>query len=425
MSAETAADGVWAALRHRLDYASFVPAPILGIERADLRRRDGAPYTILKNPRGASGAGTYLQLATEDVELFELMDGRRTIQQILVEYLQRRSHFALDRLARLTAALAANGFFGEERPLVYEKLRRRRTLRDPLVRASLLLRRLIVWNIASWSNADGAVDVAYRYGGRLAFTRAGATALILFTIVGLAVWARELTSPRHELFSLNGSYVLGILSLIVLQVLSVSVHEAGHALAVRHYGRRVRKLGLAIYYLFPCLYVDSTDMALASRRQRMVVSLAGPIGGMAVGAACALYAASAPETIAGSIAFKAATLFVFQFVFNLLPILDLDGYHVLVDALDAPLLRQRALGFVRGSAMRKVRRRERWSASEAGLALYGVSAIVASLATLALGLLIWQQRVGVAASELLAAGLAGAAILALIVLIFLGPLVVA
>ena len=100
----------------------------------------------------------------------------------------------------------------------------------------------------------------------------GDAPFLAFSLFGLGVWLREFTSPRHQLFTVEGSFLLGLLALILLQVLAITVHEAGHALAIRHYGRRVRQLGVALYYLFPCVYVDSTDMTLASRRQRVVVS---------------------------------------------------------------------------------------------------------------------------------------------------------
>jgi len=416
---------IWQILRDRLDYASFVPAPVPDVERADLRRRDGSPYTVLKNPRGDSGAGRYLRLDPADLQLFEIMDGRRSIQEILTTQLERNGVFALDRLARLTAELRANGFFGEEPPPLYEKLFVRRAMRDPIARVSVFLRRLVVWDIARWSNADGLVDRVYRIGGRLAFTRTGALALLAFGLYGLWVWFGEVRSPQHQLATIDNSYVLGILALILLQVLSISVHEAGHALAIRHYGRHVRRFGLAMYYLFPCFYVDSTDMALGSRGQRIVVSLAGPFAGLTVAAACALVAEGQPETLVGGLAFKAASLFVFQFIFNLLPILELDGYHVLVDALDAPFLRQRALGFVRGAAFRKLRARAKWSRAEVGLAIFGFTAIGTSLATLVLSILLWRSRIAVASRELLAVGPVGVLGLALLVVVFVGPLAVA
>ena len=416
---------IWQILSERLDYASFVPAPIPEIERADLRRRDGSPYTVLKNPRGDRGAGRYLRLDPADVQLYELMDGKRSIQDILMTNLERNGGFALDRLARLTAALRANGFFGEEPPLLYQKLFTRRALRDPVARASVFLRRLVVWDIARWSNADGLVDQVYRLGGWLAFTRVGAAALLGFGLYGLWVWFGEVGSPRHQLATIDGSYVLGILALILLQVASISVHEAGHALAIRHFRRHVRRFGVAMYYLFPCFYVDSTDMALGSRGQRIVVALAGPFAGLTVASACALVASGQPDTLAGGLAFKAASLFVFQFIFNLLPILELDGYHVLVDALDAPFLRQRALGFVRGAAFRKLRARAKWTGEEIGLAVFGVTAIVTSLATLVLSILLWRSRIAIASRELLAVGPVGLIGLALLVLVFVGPLAVA
>ena len=416
---------IWQTLRERLDYATFVPAPLADIERADLRRRDGSPYTVIKNPRGDHGAGRYLRLDPADLQLYELMDGRRSIQDILMAQLERNGVFALDRLARLTAELRVNGFFGEEPPPLYEKLFARRAMRDPLARASIFLRRLVVWDIARWSNADGLVDRVYRLGGRLAFTPIGASVLLAFGLYGLWVWFEEVRSPRHQLATIDGSYVLGILALVLLQVASISVHEAGHALAIRHFGRRVRRFGIAMYYLFPCFYVDSTDMALGSRAQRIIVSLAGPFAGLTVASACALVAAGQPSTLVGSLAFKAASLFVFQFIFNLLPILELDGYHVLVDALDAPFLRQRALGFVRGAAFRKLRVRAKWSREEIGLAAFGFTAIGTSLATLVLSIQLWRSRIGVASRELLALGPAGLIGLALLILVFVGPLAVA
>ena len=416
---------LWETLRTRLDYASFVPTPRPDVVRAELRRRDGSPYTMLKNPAGDGGAGSYVRLDPADVALFELMDGRRSVQEILVAHLVGSGVFALERLSRLTAALRANGFFGEAPPPLYEKLRARRARRDPIMRASLLLHHLVLWDIAHWSNAHGFVDRLYRAGGRLAFTRAGATILLAFSAGGLALWIGELLASRHQLVTIDGSYVLGILVLVLLQVLSISVHEAGHALAIRHFGRHIRRCGVAMYYLFPCFYVDSTDMSLGSRRERVIVSLAGPFAGLIVAAGCAVVAATDPGGLAGGIAFKATSLLVFQFVLNLLPILELDGYHVLVDALDAPFLRQRALGFVRGPALRKLRRRQRWSREEVGLALFGGSAILISLLTLVFSIFLWRARVAIAAHELLAVGPAGLLALGVLVLVFVGPLAVA
>src|SRR3989442_8809154 len=200
---------VWDVLRGRLDYASFVPTPLPGIERADLIRRAGGRYTVLKNPHGDSGAGRYLRLEPTDIALFELMDGRRSVQEILVDHLERSGTFALERLARLTSALRVNGFFGEEPPPIYEKLGAIRARRDPLTRASLWLRRLILWDIARWTNADGAVDRVYRLGGSLALPPRGAAGFLPFWLHRPFLWFAKKPSPVHQPVPLNRSEVLG------------------------------------------------------------------------------------------------------------------------------------------------------------------------------------------------------------------------
>jgi CRP-like cAMP-binding protein len=179
-----------------------------------------------------------------------------------------------------------------------------------------------------------------------------------------------------------------------------------------------------IYYLFPCAYVDATDMEMATRGQRIVVALSGPIGGATVGAICA-FVAALDGGIVGAVAFQGASLFTFQMAMNLVPILELDGYHVLVDLLDAPLLRQRSMAFARTAIVRKLRRRERWSRVEIGLGLFGAIAIVSSLLILVFSVTLWQSRVSTAAKELFAQGPAGALVLVLLILVFVGPLLVA
>ena len=183
-------DGIWETLRARLEYATFVPRLVPDIERAELRRRDGTRYFVIKNPHGDDGAGRYLRLEPEDVALLDLMDGARSVQDILIESLQRSGAFALERLARLTSALASNGFFGEETPRAYQRLAAERALRDPLTRIAALFRRLIVWDIARWNNADATVGALYRIGGRLAFTPIGAVVIGIVCIAGIVAWLR-------------------------------------------------------------------------------------------------------------------------------------------------------------------------------------------------------------------------------------------
>lgn len=351
------------------------------------------------------------------------MDGQQSVNQILVAHLLDTGVFALERLGRLTALLAANGFFGEERPHVFMRLQRRRAFRKPLTRMRNWLRRMVIWPIASWPNADPAAELLYRLGGRLFFTRIGVVAVTVLLAAGFVLFWQETSAGRHELFRLANSYTWGFIALIVLQVLGVTAHELGHALAIRHFGRKVRRLGFVFYYMMPCAYVDATDMVMAPRRQKIVVSAAGSVGGLAFAALASIVAALSPSgSLEGSLALKAATLLVFNNVLQLLPILELDGYLILVDVLDAPLLRQRAMTFVRTKLFRRLSRRAKLTPEDIGLASYGFIAIGSSLAALLFGVWIWRTRLFVLVRELWETGLVGQLTVLGITIVFVGPL---
>jgi cAMP-dependent protein kinase regulator len=83
------------------------------------------------------------------------------------------------------------------------------------------------------------------------------------------------------------------------------------------------------------------------------------------------------------------------------------------------------MAFARTAIVRKLRRRERWSRGEIGLGLFGAIAIATSLLVLVFSLTLWQSRVVTAAKELFTQGAAGVLGLSLLVLVFVGPLLVA
>ena len=226
-----------------------------------------------------------------------------------------------------------------------------------------------MWDIARWNNADRTVDVVYRWGGRLAFTRLGGAAVLLFSVAGLVTWVREVDvgpalardgrgqlRPRaRRADRAAGPLDLGARSGTRARDPPLRsprpAPRPGDLLPVPLHVRRLDR---------------HDDGAAASADHRLA---RGPDRRrMSVGAA-ARSSRPSMAALAGSLAFKAASLFAFQLVVNLLPILELDGYHVLVDLLDAPFLRQRSMAFARNKVVRKLRRRERWTPSEIGLGL--------------------------------------------------------
>ncbi|MEQ9640779.1 MAG: hypothetical protein RIM84_12210 [Alphaproteobacteria bacterium] len=126
------------------------------------------------------------------------------------------------------------------------------------------------------------------------------------------------------------------------------LHEAGHGLAARHWGCRVREFGIVFLVFVPLPYVDaSASHKLHSKYQRMVVGAAGIIVEVGL-AAMALWAwLYLDPGLARDIAFDIMVIGgLSTVVFNGNPLLRFDGYYVLSDFLESPNLGQRSVQYL-------------------------------------------------------------------------------
>lgn len=169
-----------------------------------------------------------------------------------------------------------------------------------------------------------------------------AVTIILFSWVFIATHATEFSQRMQSL-----DLVLGwkITAMIWLTLGATKIlHELGHAFACRHFGGECHEIGLAFLIFSPCLYCDVSDSwTLRHKWQRIAIAAAG------------VYV----ELLLASIAFffwwntrpgdlNKICILVFMvsnistLLFNLNPLLRLDGYYILSDWLEVPNLRQKS-----------------------------------------------------------------------------------
>lgn len=123
---------------------------------------------------------------------------------------------------------------------------------------------------------------------------------------------------------------------IVLFMLSMFLHELGHASACLRYGAEPSQIGFTIYMIWPAFYCDVSSAWQLKRWQRVVVDLGGVYFQLIVAGCYAVaYVITDWEPL------RIAVLFIIgSFLFSLNPIFKFDGYWMVADALGVTNLDQ-------------------------------------------------------------------------------------
>lgn len=120
-----------------------------------------------------------------------------------------------------------------------------------------------------------------------------------------------------------------------LLIVSLMVHELGHASACKRYGASPAEIGAGFYFVLPAFYSNVTDAWRLRRWQRIVVDIAGVYFQLAIGAVFVLV-----FEVTGRTEFRTASLLVVvNCLFTLNPILRFDGYWLMSDILGITNLR--------------------------------------------------------------------------------------
>jgi multidrug resistance efflux pump len=145
-------------------------------------------------------------------------------------------------------------------------------------------------------------------------------------------------------------YQLRSLVLIWFTLLGVTVvHEFAHGLTCKHFGGQVREMGFMLIYLQPAMYCNVSDAWLfPERSKRLWVTFAGAFVEITIWAlAILLWWTSDPYSTVHLLALLVMATSGVKTLFNLNPLIKLDGYYLLSDWLEIPNLRARAFAYLR------------------------------------------------------------------------------
>ena len=204
-------------------------------------------------------------------------------------------------------------------------------------------------------------------------------------MAGAAAFATLVTGGAVRPFRVADDLGLGALAFIAGRLVVVVAHELAHALTLASFGRRPRRLGFKLLGIVPYAFVDTSEAWFEGRSRRIAVAAAGPIADTCLAGLFALVAVCAAASRPMSrTSWPSAP--ILGTLLNLNPLLDRDGYQILVDVVREPGLRRRARDRIAGRLAAAERSRS--------VALYALAMLAAAVVTAAAGTLTATQIAG-------------------------------
>ncbi len=180
---------------------------------------------------------------------------------------------------------------------------------------------------------------------RLSFVYTRAFAFLSVAIILLAAGVTIVNwEELHQ--SLARLYRVETIPLVWITLLAIVVgHELSHGLTCKRFGGKVHEIGLLLIYLQPAMYCNVSDAWMfPEKSKRLLVTLAGAWFEIGVWALATLFwRVTEPGSVLNYLALVVATTLGIKSLFNLNPLIKLDGYYLLSDFVEIPNLRRNAM----------------------------------------------------------------------------------
>jgi putative peptide zinc metalloprotease protein len=320
-----------------------------------IETRDFGTYAIAASPVG----GSMLYLKPDEFALLPLMDGQHSPQDLEA------------RLGRPVEDLIVD--LREEGYLVDSPDRKKH-------------RELILTlNGFEFDGFDRVISWVNRKFGDRIFSARGLVTAVVVGLVGLVAFLVQLCLGQ----GLTVPVTQPILAFFVLRIMSFSqagLHESSHALVIDRNGRHVGRFGIGFYWGALSFYVDASQAMFFDRRTRMKESGAGLFTDFVFAGAVSLVAVLGGGATWAIALRELAVITYLGIILNAIPLLELDGYWILADALNRPSLHHDSLVALQAALRGKF--------DDVRLALYAAASTIFGAAALVAGVLAFWNLFG-------------------------------
>ncbi|MFC1475659.1 HlyD family efflux transporter periplasmic adaptor subunit [Candidatus Zixiibacteriota bacterium] len=290
---------------------------------------------IVKDP----ATGRFFKLREPEYFLISRMDGHTAVDAAVAAFSAR---FEM----QLPPGAAAAFFRKMQRLCLFEGVYAEAAIaRQKRQAPRTMWGRLLLWRIAA-INPDRLIAKIER---RTRWMFTAEFMVSAFAVIGLSLVVAGANSATFFLSFGDIIRVESIIGILAAIFVLATFHEFGHAVALKHYGGQVTEMGFLLLYFQPCVYCNLSDAyLLPGKGHKAKVMLAGLFVQLLVTAAAVfLWRITALDTLINQFAFLVAAVSLAIALFNLNPLIKLDGYYLLAGLLNMPNLRARAFGYLK------------------------------------------------------------------------------
>lgn len=280
----------------------------------------------------------YMRLSDKGWFVWNQLDGTNTIRDIVVDFFINFHIFSPGFICNLIMMLEKDGFienaaadFTKPETVVYDTFWKQ--VRQSI--SNFLKHRIIFRNI------DPLMGKLYQKGGFILFNPLFFVTFLLASIIGFSSYIGVAPIALNVISTYHHSWLL-ILFVIAVRYGTVLLHEIGHCMAVKHYGKTINRMGFGWYNLSPVAFADTSDMWLAPNKERFLVDLAGVYIDLIIATLFAFAAFFVTQPLICAALWILSTSHYLSFVENLSPLGNYDGYYAITDRLNYHNIRKMA-----------------------------------------------------------------------------------
>lgn len=300
-------------------------------------------YFVIKDPL----ALTYFRLRPEDAFIISLLDGKKNLKAIAVEYSNQypNSTHDLKDIAAFIQQLGLGGLLNinAQRFVDFARNKHQGTGGGLLKLWMKSMSKLIFLKVPLIDPSPWLGKVT----SKITFVW---SRWFVISCLAFFTWTIFWLLVNRTAFSQNDISFLSPSNLFLMWMCIIFVktcHEFGHATTCRFYGGEVHEIGVCLICLTPCGYVDASDAYMMKhKRYKIYTTLAGVFTEFIIASICAhawLYLSPGLlKNITFNLMFVASINTIF---FNMNPLMRFDGYYVVSDLADIPNLRTKSINY--------------------------------------------------------------------------------